>query len=52
MMNYFDSMMMKLEKEKYDILLINGIIAPCIGCHEVCTPEFCALLDEWLQLLM
>jgi hypothetical protein len=44
--------MTKREKDKYDILVVDDIIAPCIGCHEVCTPEFCALLDEWLQLLI
>jgi hypothetical protein len=40
------------EKNKHDLLLAQGKIAPCIGCHEVCTPEYCSLLDEWLELLM
>jgi hypothetical protein len=39
------------EKNKHDVLA-QGKIAPCIGCHEVCTPEYCSLLDEWLELLM
>jgi hypothetical protein len=36
----------------HDVLLAQGKIAPCIGCHEVCTLEYCSLLDEWLELLM
>jgi hypothetical protein len=40
------------EKNKHDLLLAQGKIAPCIGCHEVCTPEYCSLLDEWLELLV
>ena len=40
------------EKSKHELLLANGKIAPCIGCHEVCAPEYCSLLDEWLELLM
>jgi len=40
------------KKNKHDVLLAQGKIAPCIGCHEVCTPEYCSLLDEWLELLM
>ncbi|MGB9371479.1 MAG: hypothetical protein WCB79_06105 [Halobacteriota archaeon] len=40
------------EKNKHDLLLAQGKIAPCIGCHEVCNPEYCSLLDEWLELLM
>ncbi|MGZ4862572.1 MAG: hypothetical protein ACXV2E_07310 [Halobacteriota archaeon] len=39
-------------KNKHDILLAQDKIAPCIGCHEVCIPEYCSLLDEWLELLM
>ncbi|MGZ4863039.1 MAG: hypothetical protein ACXV5H_05280 [Halobacteriota archaeon] len=40
------------KKNKHDILLAQGKIAPCIGCHEVCNPEYCSLLDGWLELLM
>ena len=40
------------EKSKHELLLAQGKIAPCIGCHEVCNPEDCSLLDEWLELLM
>lgn len=40
------------KKNKHEILLAQGKIAPCIGCHEVCTPEYCSLLDGWLELLM
>jgi hypothetical protein len=39
-------------KKKHDVLLAQGNIAPCIGCREVCDPEYCSLLDEWLELLM
>ncbi len=39
-------------ENKYEILVMKDKIAPCIGCHEVCTPESCSLLDEWLELLM
>ena len=40
------------KKSKHDLLLAQGKIAPCIGCDEVCNPEYCSLLDEWLELLM
>jgi hypothetical protein len=40
------------KKDKHEVLLAHGKIAPCIGCHEVCYPEYCSLLDEWLELLM
>jgi hypothetical protein len=40
------------KNNKHDMLLAQGKIAPCIGCHEVCNPEYCSLLDEWLELLM
>ncbi len=40
------------EENKYELLVTKEKIAPCIGCHEVCTPERCSLLDEWLELLM
>jgi len=41
-----------IEENEYDILLVDGKIAPCIGCREACTPESCSLLHEWLELLM
>ncbi len=41
-----------VQENKYEILVMKEKIAPCIGCHEVCTPESCSLLDEWLELLM
>jgi hypothetical protein len=40
------------KEDKHEVLLAHGKIAPCIGCHEVCNPEYCSLLDEWLELLM
>ncbi len=41
-----------IPENKYEILVTKDKIAPCIGCKEVCTPENCSLLDEWLELLM
>ncbi|ATZ61777.2 MAG: hypothetical protein BME93_03375 [Methanosarcinales archaeon Met12] len=37
---------------KFELLMAGGMITPCCGCTEECRPEYCALLNEWIQALV
>ncbi|MCD5409750.1 MAG: hypothetical protein LRZ87_03195 [Methanocellales archaeon] len=37
---------------KFWPLMAGDMIAPCCGCTDECQPEYCALLDEWIQALL
>lgn len=38
-------------KPKFRPLMAGDMIAPCCGCTDECRPEYCALLNEWIQAL-
>ena len=36
----------------YTFLMAKDTIAPCVNCHDKCTPETCIQLTEWINLLL
>jgi DNA-binding Lrp family transcriptional regulator len=36
---------------KYDLLMADSVLAPCIGCSEECAPVDCARIERWTHLL-
>jgi DNA-binding Lrp family transcriptional regulator len=38
--------------DNYSFLLIKDTLAPCVNCNEMCEPETCIKLAEWINLLI
>jgi DNA-binding Lrp family transcriptional regulator len=51
-LSYVETKIEAPKKEyRFDLIMAEDVVAPCVGCTYECEPDYCPDLGEWIELL-